>query len=957
MEVLKRDGRKETVKLDKIVARIKKQTYGLNSDFIDPMTVAVKVIQGLYDGVPTSELDNLSAETAASMTGNHPDYAILAARIALSNLHKNTPKSFLEVTTNLHSYVNPKTGEKAGMIADDVYEFIKKNSKKLEEAIIHDRDFSYDYFGFKTLERSYLLKIDKVIAETPQQMLMRVSCGIWKDDVNEAIKTYDLMSQKFFTHATPTLFNAGTKRPQMSSCFLLQNESDSIEGMFKSFGDVAQISKNAGGIGINMNNVRGKGAYIKGTNGNSNGLIPFLKIMNEIARAIDQGGGRRKGSCAIYLEPWHSDIYEFLDLRKNQGKEEMRARDLFLALMVPDLFMLRVKEESHWTLFSPDEVPELNETYGKEFEDHFIRYENEGKGKRIQARDLWAKIIEAQIEGGTPYILFKDACNIKSNMSNIGQIRSSNLCAEILEPSGITKWQKENHPGKNINEIAVCNLASIALPMFLTITKGKDKKKKKAEFDHELLFKVAHQATINLNKVIDNNFYPVPETKFSNENHRPVGLGVQGLADVFAIMGISFESEEAKKLNKEISETIYFAALTASNELAKKHGPYNSYEGSPISKGILQYDMWGMTEQDLSGRWDFTTLKKNIKKHGVRNSLLVALMPTASCFLSDTQILTEAGIKSYQDIMNENDINWQEIEKTNNQQWLFFKQPLQVQTRFGIKASDKIFYNGLKETVKITMEDGSIFECTENHKFLVNRNNDQIWVCASDLVENDDIVTIDGNGMKITKIEKSTELKPTWDIEVQEVHEFLTHNGLVTHNTSQILGNNECFEAFTANIYKRNTLSGEFTVVNKHLVNDLVDLGLWNNDLKNKLILGEGSVQNVPEIPTELKEVYKTVWEIKQKALIDLAADRGPFVCQTQSMNIFFASVNAAKLTSALFYAWEKGLKTGMYYLRTQKDSSANKALGVDLTKAEKNVDEEIACSIDNKDACESCSG
>jgi len=822
MEVVKRNGEKESVKFDKIVARIKKQTYDLNRDFVDPLEVAKKVIQGVYDGVTTKELDNLSAETSASMIINHPDYSNLAARIAISALHKDTKKSFIETIDDLYNYINPKTGEPAGMIAEDVYKFIKKNAKKLEQSIIHDRDFNYDYFGFKTLEKSYLLKIDGNIVETPQHMLMRVSCGIWKDDIEQVLKTYDLMSQKLFTHATPTLFNAGTVRPQMSSCFLLQNEDDSIEGIFKTYSDVAKISKNAGGIGVNMNNIRGTSSYIRGTNGNSNGLIPFLKILNEIMQAIDQGGGKRKGAAAVYLEPWHTDILPFLDLRKNHGKEEMRARDLFLAIWTPDLFMKRVKEDSYWTLFSPNEVKDLNETYGEEFNKIYEAYEKEGKGKRVQARAIWNKIIESQIETGTPYILFKDAINQKSNQKNIGIIRSSNLCSEILEATGVTKWQKENHPDKNINEVAVCNLASLSLSTMVDNQKNKDKKKRKFNFDK--LYESAYQAVINLNKVIDNNFYPVPEAEFSNMNHRPIGLGVQGLADAFAILGLPFESELAKHLNRDIFETIYFAALTASKDLAKKDGHYNSYKGSPISEGIFQFNMWGLTDEDLSGRWDWKKLKEGIKKYGVRNSLLTTQMPTAS--------------------------------------------------------------------------------------------------------------------------------------------------------TSSILGNNESFEPFTTNMYKRGTLSGEHVIINKYLIQDLIDLNLWNQNIKLKIIAGQGSIQNIPEIPTELKEIYKTIWEIKQKTLIDYSADRAPFICQTQSLNIFMENANAAKISSALFYAWEKGLKTGMYYLRTKSASAAIQGLGIDMSSIEapkikdtnKEVpkmsimtDEEIAlattCSLDNPEACEACSG
>lgn len=746
MFVIKRDGHKEAVKFDKITARVEKLCYGLNAEYVDAIDVAKKVIQGLYDGVTTSELDNLAAETAASLTTKHPDYALLASRIAVSNLHKNTVKSFSKTMKKLYEYIDPKVGKPAPLISDDVYEIIRKNAEILDSSIIYDRDFAFDYFGFKTLERSYLLKLDGKVAERPQHMFMRVSVGIHKEDIESAIKTYNLMSERWFTHATPTLFNAGTPKPQMSSCFLLTMQDDSIEGIYDTLKQTAKISQSAGGIGLSIHNIRATGSYISGTNGTSNGIIPMLRVFNDTARYVDQGGGKRKGAFAIYLEPWHADIFEFLDLRKNHGKEEMRARDLFYALWMPDLFMKRVEENGDWSLFCPHEAPGLHECWGEEFEKLYAKYEQENRARKtVKAQDLWFAILDAQIETGTPYLLYKDSANRKSNQQNLGTIKSSNLCTEIIEYT-------------DANEVAVCNLASLALPRF--VIDGK--------FDHEKLYEVTYQAALNLNRIIDNNFYPVEEARNSNLRHRPIGLGVQGLADAFILMRYPFESEEAKKLNSEIFETIYFAALTASKDLAIKDGAYETYEGSPASKGILQYDMWGVTP---SPRWDWTALKAEIKKHGIRNSLLLAPMPTAS--------------------------------------------------------------------------------------------------------------------------------------------------------TSQILGNNECFEPYTSNIYTRRVLSGEFVVVNKHLLKDLVELGLWDSDMKNKIISSNGSIQHIPEIPTQIKELYKTVWEIKQRTIIDMAADRGAFICQSQSLNLFVDTPSAAKLTSMHFYAWKKGLKTGMYYLRTQAATQA----------------------------------
>lgn len=819
MYVLKRDGRKEAIKFDKITARIQKLCYGL-SELVDPTTVAMKVIEGIYEGVTTSELDSLAAEVSASMTTRHPDYAQLAARIAVSNLHKNTTKSFSETMKDLKEYVNPKTGLHSPLIADDVYEIIEKNAAHLDSTLIYDRDFGYDYFGFKTLERSYLLRVNGQIAERPQHMLMRVAIGIHKEDLEAAVETYDLMSKKYFTHATPTLFNAGTPKPQMSSCFLLTMKDDSIDGIYDTLKQCSKISQSAGGIGLSIHDVRATGSYIRGTNGTSNGIVPMLRVFNDTARYVDQGGGKRKGSFAIYLEPWHADIFDFLDLKKNHGKEEMRARDLFYALWTPDLFMKRVKEGGDWSLMDPNESPGLCDVYGEEFEELYTKYEREGKvRKTVKARDLWGKITESQIETGTPYMLYKDAANEKSNQKNLGTIRSSNLCTEIMEYTAP-------------DEVAVCNLASIALPMY--IEEGK--------FDHKKLYEVTYKVTKNLNRIIDRNYYPVAEARNSNMRHRPVGLGVQGLADTFIKLRLAFTSDEAKQLNKDIFETIYYAALCASRDEAIQDGAYETFEGSPISKGEFQFNMWGISEDDLSGNWDWKTLRKEVMEKGVRNSLLLAPMPTAS--------------------------------------------------------------------------------------------------------------------------------------------------------TSQILGNNECFEPYTSNIYTRRVLSGEFIVVNKHLLIDLVDLGLWSEDLKNDIIRANGSIQNIDIIPDNLKEIYKTVWEMSMKDIIDMSADRGWFIDQSQSLNLFMENANIGKLTSMHFYAWEKGLKTGMYYLRTKAASDAIKFTVQKQSKAEvtpvtegkqtekiqekesvqkakslgeKRVaemaervnnfsDEEvIACSIDNPDDCEAC--
>jgi ribonucleoside-diphosphate reductase alpha chain len=786
MYVVKRDGRKEAVKFDKITARIVKMCYGLDP-LVSPEAVAMKVIEGIYDGVSTSDLDNLAAEVAAAKTIDHPDYALLASRIAVSNLHKETKKTFSDVMSDMYHYIDPKTGQKASLLADDVYQIIQENKELLDSSIIYDRDFRYDYFGFKTLTRSYLMKLNGKIAERPQQMLMRVSLGIHKNDVKSAIKTYDLMSDGWFTHATPTLFNSGTPKPQMSSCFLLTMKEDSIGGIYDTLKSCAQISQSAGGIGLALHDIRATGSYIKGTNGTSNGIVPMLRVFNDTARYVDQGGGKRKGSFAMYIEPWHADVFDFLDLKKNHGKEEQRARDLFYALWIPDLFMKRVKENAHWTLMCPHECPGLSDTHSAEFEALYTKYESEGKGRKtIQAQDLWFKILESQIETGTPYMLYKDSANSKSNQQNLGTIKSSNLCTEIIEYTAP-------------DEIAVCNLASIALPKYVTENKT---------FDHDKLFEVTYQATLNLNKIIDENFYPVPEAKKSNMRHRPIGLGVQGLADAFIMMGFPFESEDAKKLNREVFETIYYAAMTASKDLSKELGSYETYEGSPVSKGIFQYDMWNVTP---SNRWEWDVLKEEVKKYGVRNSLLLAPMPTAS--------------------------------------------------------------------------------------------------------------------------------------------------------TAQILGNNECFEPYTSNIYTRRVLSGEFIIVNKHLLKDLVKAGLWNKDMRQKIMTANGSIQNISEIPQYLKDLYKTAWEISQKAIIEQAAERGAYICQSQSLNIFMENANFGKLTSMHFYGWEKGLKTGMYYLRTKAATDAIKFTvekNVAAEPAAQLVEDQqaaIACSLDDPDGCEMCSG
>lgn len=792
MEVIKRDGRKEPVMMDKITYRIRALCDGLNQEYVDPTRVAMKVVSGLYDGVKTTELDELAAETAATMATVHPDFAVLAARIAVSNLHKMTSNLFSETMDKLYRYVNPKTQKPAGLISDEAYAVIEKHGKLLDSVIDYNKDFNYDYFGFKTLQRSYLLKIDGRIVERPQHMIMRVAVGIHMMDIEAVIETYKLMSEKWFTHATPTLFNAATPKPQLSSCFLLTMKDDSVDGIYDTLKQCAKISQTAGGIGLSIHNIRAKGSYIAGTNGTSNGIIPMIKVYNDTARYIDQGGGKRKGAFAIYLEPWHDDVFEFLDLKKNHGKEELRARDLFYAMWVSDLFMKRVEADAEWSLFCPNEAPGLAECYGEEFEQLYEKYEKEGRARRVvKAQELWFAILESQVETGTPYMLYKDHANRKSNQKNIGTIKSSNLCTEIMEYT-------------SPDEVAVCNLASISLPKFV----------ENGAFNHEKLFEITQVVTRNLNKVIDINYYPVPEAENSNLRHRPIGIGVQGLADAFMLMRMPFDSDEARKLNRDIFETIYFAALNASNELAKADGPYETYEGSPISKGIFQFDMW---DQKPSDRWDWEKLKYEIMEHGVRNSLLLAPMPTAS--------------------------------------------------------------------------------------------------------------------------------------------------------TSQIMGNNECFEPYTSNLYVRRVLSGEFIIVNKHLMRDLIERGLWNEDMKNTLMRENGSVQDIPEIPADLKKLYKTTWEISQRTILDMAADRGAFICQSQSLNLHVLNATFGKLTSMHFYAWKKGLKTGMYYLRTKsatdaiqftvaKENAAKvKTQTAEVAAGARTQDETNgeACDLDDPDDCLSC--
>jgi ribonucleoside-diphosphate reductase alpha chain len=794
MFVITRSKKREPVQFDKITHRISQLTYGLDADHVDSMQVAKRTIQGLFDGITTEELDNLSAEVSAYMTSIHPDYARLAGRIAVANLHRSTSDSFMDTLGKLWNYENAHTKVKSPLISGDLYEFASEHKDRIAAEIAYSRDFEFDYFGYKTLERSYLLKVNNKIVERPQHMFMRVALGVQLGNIEEALKTYHLISEGWFTHASPTLFNAGTLKPQMSSCFLLTMKDDSIEGIYETVKQCALISQSAGGIGLAIHNIRAKGSFIKGTNGTSNGIVPMLRVFNDTARYVDQGGGKRKGAFAMYLEPWHPDFEDFLDLKKNHGKEELRARDLFYAMWTPDLFMKRVETDGDWSFFCPNKAPGLSDCWGEEFEAKYAQYEKEGRANKVvKARDLWFKIIQSQIETGSPFMLYKDHANRKSNQQNLGTIKSSNLCTEIIQ------YTSEK-------EIAVCNLASIALPMYV---------QKDGTFDFKKLYDVTYQVTRNLNRIIDLNYYPVEEARYSNHKNRPIGLGVQGLADTFFKMRMGFESAEARSLNKQIFETIYFASLSASCDLAKVHGAYDSYAGSPVSKGILQHDMWGVEDTKL---WDWKELRARIKQYGVRNSLLLAPMPTAS--------------------------------------------------------------------------------------------------------------------------------------------------------TSQILGNNECIEPITSNIYTRRVLSGEFAVVNKFLVRDLIKLGLWSEQMKDTIIAHNGSVQYIAEIPQEIKDMYKTVWEIKQKSILEMAADRGAYIDQSQSLNIHMEDTNFGKLSSLHFTAWKLGLKTGMYYLRTRPAVDAIKftikqpaaqvatvatAAPVANPAVSFSDAEAMMCSLDNPEDCVAC--
>ena len=748
MRVTKRNGTTEHVSFDKVLQRVRRASKGLS---VNPDVLAQQVLSQIYDGVRTEEIDELTAQLGASLSTSHPDWAILSARIAISNHQKKTNDSFSKVMLYLSEQIHPKTKEITSLIHPLVVDLCKTKAKEIDSYIQYDRDFLFDYFGFKTLERAYLLKDSKrVVCERPQHLWMRVALAIWPHDLERAFETYDLLSTKKFTHATPTLFSAGTPRQQLSSCFLIAMKDDSVPGIFKTLEQCASISKYAGGIGLHIHNIRSQGSSIRGTNGVSDGIVPMLRVFNNTARYINQGG-KRNGSFAIYLEPWHADVEEYLKLKIPTGAEEERARDLFYALWIPDLFMKRVQDDSTWSLFCPDEAPGLADVYGDEFEELYIRYEKEGRAKKIvSAQKLWFQILDTQIETGTPYLTYKDAANKKSNQKNLGTIKSSNLCSEIIEYS-------------SPDETAVCNLASLSLPAFIS----------NGAFDFDELRRVTKCVIRNLNRVIDINFYPTPETERSNMRHRPVGLGVQGLADVFAILKLDWESEEAAKLNTLIFEHMYYAAVEESTSLAKSEGSYSTFEGSPASQGILQPDLWNVIpETQKDGTLDWNSLRENAKQ-GMRNSLLLAPMPTAS--------------------------------------------------------------------------------------------------------------------------------------------------------TSQILGNTECFEPFTSNLYSRRTLAGEFIVINSYLMKELQDLGLWSDSLKQEIIMKNGSVQGIDSIPLDLQKRYKTGWEIKQRVLIDMAAARGAFICQSQSLNLFVADANYAKLTSMHFHAWKQGLKTGCYYLRTKAPVMAQK--------------------------------
>jgi len=769
--VVKRNGTKEEVSFDKVIRRIRKLTYGLSSE-INPIIVAQKVCSQIYNNVSTGELDELSAQICISMETTHLDYGVLASRIIISNNHKSTSPSFSETIYQLYNNKD-SDGVQCRLIADDVYDVIMKNKDKLNASINYEKDYLFDYFGFKTLEKSYLMKACGKVVERIQHLFMRVSIGIHKEDIKSAIQSYEFMSNKYFTHATPSLYHAGTPRPQFASCFLLGMD-DSVRGIYKTIGDCAEISAGAGGIGLCLSKIRSKNAYIRGVNGKSNGIIPLCRVLNETARHINQAG-KRPGSIAVYIEPHNVEILEFLELRKNTGAESERARDLFLALWISDLFMKRVEKDEEWSLFDPDECKGLEDVYGDEYEALYMKYESEGKGrKKIAARKIWNYALTSQIETGTPYISYKDNVNKRSNQMNVGTIRNSNLCNEIVEYS-------------DEKEYAVCTLSSISLPNFVS--------EDGESFDFDKLIEVTNIVVRNLNKIIDINYYPVPETELSNKRHRPMGIGVQGLADVFAKMGYAFDSAEAKKLNRDIFETLYYGALVASNQLAVETAPYSTFQGSPISKGQFQFDLWNCVPSD---RHDWGALREKVMKEGVANSLLIALMPTAS--------------------------------------------------------------------------------------------------------------------------------------------------------TSQILGNNECFEPFTSNMYTRRTIAGDFIIINKYLVRDLMKLNLWNIDMKNEIIANNGSVQNISSIPKHIRDLYKTVWEIKQKVIIDYAIDRGPFVCQTQSMNLFFEEPTHTALTSAQFYGWKNGLKTGSYYIRTRPKAQAQQ-FTIDPT-----LNKKKGSQIEENETCEMCS-
>lgn len=1091
MQVIKRNGKSENVKFDKITARLQKLRYNLYES-VDVIDVAQKVIQGIYDGITTTELDNLAAETAASLTTTHPDYSLLASRICISNLHKNTNKNFSKTIKALYNNVNSKTGLPAPLIADDVLQIIEANADELDSAINYDRDFLFDYFGYKTLEKSYLLKINGKIVERPQHMYMRVAIGIHKEDIEAAISTYNSMSLHFYTHASPTLFNAGTPKPQMSSCFLLANKGDSIEGIFSTVKDVANISKWAGGIGLHVHDIRANGSYIKGTSGHSTGLVPWLKIYNETARAVNQGG-KRKGAFAIYLEPHHPDIFEFLDLRKNHGKEEMRARDLFYGLWVSDLFMKRVEADENWSLFCPDECPGLSDVYGDKYEALYTNYEQLGKAARtVKAQELWFAILNAQIETGNPYILYKDACNSKSNQKNLGTIKSSNLCTEIIEYSSAT-------------ETAVCNLASISLPKF--VINGK--------FDFEELGKIAYEITVNLNKVIDNNFYPTEETKVSNFKHRPIGIGVQGLADVYMLLRIPFDGEEAKQLNKDIFETAYFAAMTASKDLAIKYDHYESFEESPLSQGKFQFDLWN---QKPSNRYDWQELREAIICGGVRNSLLIAPMPTAStsqilgnneCFTEGTEILTELGWVDFKDInkttlvaqvdienlkvsftnplslikkeiddniitiknsrnrityetsitkghdllIREGKNNWSKIKAGEIKSLKNYNFPVSgiinnidssltdierfriatqadatLRLRSGERSGFKSVIFGFTKKRKIDRLDKLLKVCNLKYnvwgKGLYDPNGTKFNVSVPlDLNITKDFDWVDLNKINRKWMSEFIEELSMWDgwtdngstrfstinkkvadkiqamcaitgykcriglVESKKHKNNIIYQVTITNkqeiggrslikketpykgsvycvsvptgaiivrknNCVTISGN--CFEPYTSNIYTRRVLSGEFVVVNKHLVKHLIELGLWNKEMKNKIIEANGSIQYINEIPANVKAIYKTVWEIKQRDLIDMSADRGIYICQSQSLNLFMDSPTLSKLTSMHFYSWKKGLKTGMYYLRTK---AAAQAIQFTVEKTAENASEMVSegavCTME--DGCISC--